>query len=60
MRGLALYAQTHADAYRRIESVAAAMGKLRVPDLTNEEVRRAIAVAKDATGLFSGTLAGDY
>ena len=55
-----MYAQTHADAYRRIESVAAAMGKLRVPDLTNEEVRRAIAVAKDATGLFSGTLAGDY
>ena len=60
LRGLALYALTHAHAYRRIESVAEAMGKLRVLDLTDEKVRQAIAAAKDATGLFSGTLAKDY
>jgi type III restriction enzyme len=60
LRGLALYAETHADAYRRIESVAEAMGKLRVLDLTNEEVRQAIASATDAAGLFGGTLARDY
>lgn len=32
--GLADYAQTHANTYRRIESVAEAMGRLRVLDLT--------------------------
>ena len=60
LHGLALYAQTHASAYRRIESVAQAMGKLRVPDLTSKEVRQAIVAAKDAAALFSGTLALDY
>jgi hypothetical protein len=60
LQGLALYAQTHSDAYRRIESVAEALGKLRVLDLTNDKVREAIASAKDAASLFSGTLAGDY
>jgi type III restriction enzyme len=58
--GLALYAQNHANAYRRIESVAEAMGKLRVLDLTSEAVRQAISSAKDAASLFSGTLARDY
>ena len=47
-----MYAETHANAYRRIESVAEALGKLRVLDLTIEEVRQAIASAKDAAGLF--------
>jgi len=60
LQGLALYAQTHANAYRRIESVAEAMGKLRVLDLTNEQVRQGIASAKDATSLFGGALASDY
>ena len=60
LRGLALYAQTHASAYRRIESVAQAMGKLRALDLSNREVCQAIADAKDATSLFSGSLARDY
>ena len=46
--------------YRRIESVAEAMGKLRVLDLTNEDVRKGIAAAKDAASLFSGELARDY
>jgi type III restriction enzyme len=60
LQGLAEYAKTHAKAYRRIESVAEARGKLRVLDLTSEEVRQAVASAKDATSLFSGTLAKDY
>lgn len=60
LQGLALYAKTHAKAYRRIESVAEALGKLRVLDLTNEDVRKGIAAAKDATSLFAGALAKDY
>mgnify|MGYP000002786905 CR=1 FL=1 len=60
LKGLALYAETHAKAYRRIESVAEAKGKLRVLDLTNEDVRKGIADATDAASLFSGGLASDY
>ena len=55
-----MYAITHANVYRRIESVAEAMGKLRVLDLTNEDVRKAIAAATDATSLFSSRLVSDY
>jgi type III restriction enzyme len=60
LQGLALYAETHAWAYRRIESVAEAKGKLRVLDLTNQDVRKAIAAANDAANLFAGELARDY
>ncbi len=60
LQGLALYAQHHGDKYRRIESVAEAVGKFRVLNLKNEEVRKAISAAKDATSLFSGALADDY
>ena len=60
LRGLALYAETHAGAYRRIESVAEAVGRLRVLDLTSEEVRHAIASAQDAASVFSSTHARDY
>lgn len=60
LQGLALYAQSHGDSYRRIESVAEAMGKLRVLDLTNQKVQQAVAAAKDAASLFSSALASDY
>ena len=60
LQGLALYAEAHADDYRRIESVAEAVGKLRVLDLTSQKVRTAIAAATDAASLFSGSLASDY
>ena len=60
LQGLALYAESHAKVYRRIESVAEAMGKLRVLDLKNEDVRKGIAAAKDAASLFAGALARDY
>lgn len=60
LQGLGLYAEKHAKVYRRIESVAEAKGRLRVLDLTREEVRSGIASAKDATSLFAGGLARDY
>ncbi|MCT8270149.1 hypothetical protein [Xanthomonas translucens] len=60
LQGLAAYAETHAKAYRRIESVAEVKGKLRALDLTSREVRKAISIAKDATSLFGGALAVDY
>jgi type III restriction enzyme len=60
LEGLALYAEAHSTAYRRIESVAAVKGRLRVLDLTREDVRKAIASAKDAAGLFLGHWASDY
>lgn len=60
LQGLALYAAAHADSYRRIVSVAEIKGVLRFLDLTREEVRAQIAVAKDAAGLFAGPLAADY
>lgn len=60
LRGLAVYAVEHEQAFRRIESVAEAKGKLRVLDLKREEVRQAIATADDADKLFGGTLAQDY
>jgi type III restriction enzyme len=60
LRGLALYAETHAKAYRRIEAVAEVKGKLRVLDLTREEVRKAVAEGKDAKALYGGAFASDY
>jgi type III restriction enzyme len=60
LQGLALYAETHAQVYRRIESVAEIKGKLRVLDLTREDVREAAANAKDAASLYVGLLANDY
>jgi hypothetical protein len=36
------------------------MGKLRVFDLTKEEVRKALAAATDAASLFNGGLARNY
>jgi type III restriction enzyme len=60
LQGLALYAETHAKAYRRIESVAKVKDKLRVLDLTREEVRKAVAEAKDAKTLYEGPFASDY
>jgi len=62
LQGLAMYAASHPDVYRRIESIAQVKtnGKLRVLDLKRQEVRNAIAVAQDAEMLFSSALADDY
>ncbi|MDK9442959.1 hypothetical protein PL696_002542 [Pectobacterium atrosepticum] len=60
LKGLALYAKYHSDAYRRIESVAEVKGKLRVLDLKRQDVQDAIAIAENAEMLFSSGLANDY
>ncbi|MCC7066974.1 MAG: DEAD/DEAH box helicase family protein [Burkholderiales bacterium] len=60
LQGLAAYANEHADAYRRIEAVAEASGKLRVLDLTRTDIRQAILMASSAKSLFEGLLAADY
>ena len=60
LQGLAEYAASHADAYRRVESIAEVDKKLRVLDLTREDVREAIAHARDAGELYRGELASDY
>lgn len=60
LQGLAAYAETYAGAYRHIESVAEAGGKLRVLDLTRADVRQAIKAAASAKSLYEGAWAGDY
>jgi hypothetical protein len=62
LQGLARYAASHANVYRRIESIAQvkANGKLRVLDLKRQVVQDAIATAQDAETLFSSVLANDY
>jgi hypothetical protein len=60
LQGLALYAEVHAKAYRRIASVAEVKGKLRILDLTREDVRKAVAGATDAKNLYESSLASDY
>ncbi len=60
LQGLAHYAEAYGTLYRRIEAVAEVKGKLRILDLTDENVRNAVAVSEDVKSLYSGTLAGDY
>jgi hypothetical protein len=64
LRGLAHYTATHATTYRRIEAVAEVNGKLRVLDLTREDVRTAIDKLQGgdvtAQNLFAGSVASDY
>ncbi len=60
LQGLARYAETHAEHYRRVESVAKFGDKLRVLDLTRAEVREAVAEAQDAKALYESHIASDY
>jgi type III restriction enzyme len=60
LKGLAKYAETHAGGYRRVESVTEVGGKLRVLDLTSDEVRQAVYQDSDVHGLYAGSLAVDY
>lgn len=60
LRGLAVYASSQVDAYRRIESVAEVKGKLRALDLRRKDVRDAVGSTEDPVGLFAGQLADDY
>lgn len=60
LRGLAHYAETHPEAFRRIEAVAKVGATLRVLDLTDAVVRQAVAEAADAVSLYTGAFASDY
>lgn len=62
LKGLASYAEKHPGVYRRIESVDEVDGKLRALDLTNSNVRKAIADydGDTAAGLYQGEHSQDY
>jgi len=60
LQGLARYAETHASIYRRIDAVAKVDDALRVLDLTNATVRKAVAEAKDARNLYTGPHSNNY
>ena len=60
LRGLAEYAAAHGEAFRRIETIAEVEKKLRVLDLTQAEVRDAVAQAQDLVGLYKSDFASDY
>ena len=60
LQGLARYAETHPEAFRRVEVIAEVGGKMRVLDLTRNDVRQAVMQAKNAESLYKSALAGDY
>ena len=60
LQGLARYAETHSQIYRRIEAVAETGGKLRVLDLTIANIRQAVMEATSAEALYKSAVAGDY
>ena len=51
LQGLARYAETHSQLYRRIEAVAETGGRLRVLDLTRADVRQAVMEATSGSSL---------
>ena len=59
-KGLATYAATHSDIFRRIEAVAEVTGRLKALDRTNARIREAVNRADDAAALYVGKLSGDY
>lgn len=60
LKGLADFAERFETDFRRIESVAETGGKLRVLDITHENVREAIRSAESAKVLYDSALAADY
>jgi type III restriction enzyme len=60
IQGMAKYAETHPSVYRRVETVAKIDETLRVLDLTNATVRKAVAESKDAKSLYTGPYANTY
>jgi type III restriction enzyme len=60
LQGLAIYARDHSQWYRRIEAVASSGDRLRMLDLTREDVRQAIAGAHDSLSLYKSAFADDY
>ena len=60
LQGLAHYAETHPDVFRRVEAIAEVGGKLRVLDLANADVHQAVVKATSAEPLYKSAMAGDY
>lgn len=60
LKGLARYAETHSQIYRRIEAVAETGEKMRVLDLTRVDVRQSIMEATSAEALYKSVVASDY
>ena len=61
LRGIADFAAKHGESFHRIESVARDEdGRLRVLDLTDPNVRKAIAVAEDTQALYLSGHAHNY
>ncbi len=60
LQGLARYAETHSGVFRRVEAIAEVSGKLRVLDLTREDVRQALLDATNAETVYKSAVAGDY
>jgi type III restriction enzyme len=60
LKGLADFAEQFEADFRRIESVAETSLKLRVLDITRENVRKAIRSAESGKALYESDLAADY
>lgn len=60
LKGLAQYAETHADAFRRIDAVAKVDANLRVLDLKDPDVRKTVAAAESSEALYKSGAARKY
>lgn len=60
LQGLARYAESHPDIFRRVETIAEIDGNLRVLDLTRADVRNVVMEASTAESLYKSAKAGDY
>lgn len=60
LQGLARYAETHPEIFRRVEAIAEVGGKLRILDLTRADVRQMVMEATSAEALYKSAMAGDY
>ena len=60
LNGLARYAAVHAGVFRRIEAVARIGDAFRVLDLTERDVRAAVASAASIRALYESGAASDY
>lgn len=60
LKGLAQYAEDHAETFRRIEVYAEVGKKARIIDLTNKKVRAAVMTAGRLEDLYESDVAVDY
>lgn len=60
LRGLADFAETHGEVFRRVEAVDEIDGALKVLDLTDAAVREAIRTAESAKSMYLGPAAKPY